>query len=77
MSEGILLDLDSSRLRFDGCVTVCDFLGCSDITTRFYVRGEDPAFWDMYERSQWSKDEWYQDRIFILGFCESHGSMPM
>ena len=72
--NGINLETGSNYCSFIGCVTICDFPGCDEITTKHYIRGEDPEFWDMFEKSRWPKDDWYQDRIFILGFCDSHSS---
>jgi len=58
-----------------GNVTTCDYSGCNEITTKHYIKGEDPEFYEMYEKSHWFKHKdrpWYKDRVLIIGFCDNH-----
>ena len=74
MRWGISLEVGSTMMSFIGCRSVCSVPKCDGIATKYYVRGEDPEFEEMYERSYYAKlESWIRDRVYILGFCDNHG----
>ena len=60
---------------FVGCITTCDYPDCHAITTKYYVKGEDSEFSEMYEKSFYPKDAWYKERVIIIGFCDEHKNL--
>ena len=78
MDYGIYISGEVGFNSIMGNVTVCDYPNCNEVTTKYYVKGEDAEFYEMYEVSHWDKlknRSWYTDRVMIIGFCDEHKNL--
>jgi len=72
MSYGINLSNEGGFNSVVGCVTTCDHPDCHAIATKYYIKGEDTEFFEMYEKTIYPKVTWIKGRVLIIGFCDEH-----